>query len=137
MISKVSTALAMMLLTCCTPAGKSMQQNEELDGARQAFEKSEYHKAVQILQAAAAKEPRNGEIQLMLAKNYYELEERDAAVNSAEKAVAIDPENSVYHEWLGRAYGELIGVANSQFNWKTAPVGLNGTVAEKSARVSP
>jgi tetratricopeptide (TPR) repeat protein len=106
MISKVSTALAMMLLTCCAPAGKSMQQNAELDGARQAFEKSEYHKAAQILQAAAAKEPRNGEIQLMLAKNYYELEERDAAVNSAEKAVAIDPENSVYHEWLGRAYGE-------------------------------
>jgi tetratricopeptide (TPR) repeat protein len=42
----------------------------------------------------------------MLTKSYLELQERDAAINSAERAVAIDPKSSVYHEWLGRAYGE-------------------------------
>jgi tetratricopeptide (TPR) repeat protein len=34
------------------------------------------------------------------------MEERDAAVASAEKAVALDPRSSVNHEWLGRAYGD-------------------------------
>lgn len=74
--------------------------------ARQAYEKSDYSQAVQQLQAAAAKEPRNGDVQLWLAKTYLELQEYDAAINSAERAVAIDPNNSVYHEWLGKAYGE-------------------------------
>lgn len=96
----------MLLLAGTAMAETRMLQNAELEAGKLAFERSEYSKAVQILQTAAAKEPRNGEIQLMLAKSYYELEQRDAAVNSAERAVAIDPENSVYHEWLGRAYGE-------------------------------
>ena len=74
--------------------------------ARQAYERSDYGKAVQELQAAATREPRNGEIQLWLAKSYLELQEYDAAINSAEKAVAIDPNSSLYHEWLGKAYGE-------------------------------
>jgi tetratricopeptide (TPR) repeat protein len=106
MISKVRAGLAMLLLAGTAMAETRMLQNAELEAGKLAFERSEYSKAVQILQTAAAKEPRNGEIQLMLAKSYYELEQRDAAVNSAERAVAIDPENSVYHEWLGRAYGE-------------------------------
>ncbi len=59
-----------------------------------------------MLQAAAAKEPSNGDIQLLLAKSYLELQEHDAAIHSAEKAVALDPQSSLYHEWLGRAYGE-------------------------------
>jgi tetratricopeptide (TPR) repeat protein len=42
----------------------------------------------------------------LLTKSYLELQERDAAVKSAEKAVASDPQNSIYHEWLGKAYGE-------------------------------
>ena len=43
---------------------------------------------------------------MLLTKCYLELLEYDPAIKSAEKAVAIDAQNSVYHEWLGRAYGE-------------------------------
>ncbi len=71
-----------------------------------AYEASDYAKAILELQGAAAKEPQNGDVQLLLAKSYLELQERDPAIKSAEKAVAIDPQNSTYHEWLGRAYGE-------------------------------
>jgi tetratricopeptide (TPR) repeat protein len=85
---------------------KGLRQDESLDAARHAYEMSDYPKAVQLLQVAAAKEPQNGEVHLLLAKSYLELQERDAAVKSAEKAVAADPQNSTYHEWLGRAYGE-------------------------------
>jgi tetratricopeptide (TPR) repeat protein len=74
--------------------------------AQQAYDRSDYGKAVQELLAAAAADPRNGDVQLWLTKSYLELQEYDAAINSAEKAVAIDPDSSVYHQWLGKAYGE-------------------------------
>lgn len=82
------------------------KQRNALEAGREAYEESEYRKAVEELQAAAAKEPQNGEIQLLLAKSFLELGEHDAAIESAERAVAIDPQNSMYHEWLGKTYGE-------------------------------
>jgi len=84
----------------------TVKQSEGFEAGRRAYENSDYAKAVLELQTAAAKEPQNGDIQLLLTKSYLEMQERDAAINSAEKAVAIDPKSSVYHEWLGRAYGE-------------------------------
>jgi tetratricopeptide (TPR) repeat protein len=79
---------------------------DAIDSARQAYEVSDYPKAIQLLQDAASKDPKNPEIFLLLTKSYNELQQHDQAVASAEKAVALDPQNSVYHEWLGRAYGE-------------------------------
>jgi len=82
-----------------------VKRDSALEAARQAYEASDYSKAVQLLQAAGAAEPANAEIQLWLTKTYYELHQHDAAINSGEKAIGIDPQNSKYHEWLGRAYG--------------------------------
>jgi len=79
---------------------------DAIDSARQAYEISDYPKAVQLLQEAAAKDPKNPEIFLLLTKSYGEMQQHEQAIASAEKAVALDPQNSVYHEWLGRAYGE-------------------------------
>jgi tetratricopeptide (TPR) repeat protein len=92
-------------LACATSTLPAMKQSDALEAGRRAYESSDYSKAVLELQAAAAKETQNGEVQLMLTKSYLELQERDAAITSAERAVAIDPKSSVYHEWLGRAYG--------------------------------
>lgn len=99
-------ALFAVLLSGTTSILATARQSEALEAGRRAYESSDYAKAVRELQAAAAKEPQNGEVQLLLTKSYLELQERDAAINSAEKAVAIDPKSSVFHEWLGRAYGE-------------------------------
>jgi tetratricopeptide (TPR) repeat protein len=94
------------LIAWTTSVLATLKQSDALDAGRRAYEGSDYAKAIAELQAAAAQEPRNGEIQLLLTKSYLELQERDAAIGSAEKAVAIDPKSSEYHEWLGRAYGE-------------------------------
>lgn len=77
-----------------------------VDEARRAYEASDYAHAVELLQAASAHDPSNPEIKLLLAKSYFELQQQDAAIAAAEKAVALDPNNSVYHEWLGRALGQ-------------------------------
>lgn len=98
-----------ILFFAATAAGRAVaeaKQTEALDLARQAYEHYDYKKAVQLLQAMVNRDPQNGDVQLLLAESYYELEQWDAAASSAERAVAIHPDNSNYHEWLGRAYGE-------------------------------
>jgi tetratricopeptide (TPR) repeat protein len=82
-----------------------LQPDEKFESGRQAYEASDYSKAAQLLQEAASKNPQNAEIHLLLAKTYNEINQHDAAIASAEKAVALEPQSSVYHEWLGRSYG--------------------------------
>jgi tetratricopeptide (TPR) repeat protein len=105
MRSRGKYLLAILLIATTAIAATKLKQDAELEAGRQAYEASDYPKAIQMLQEAAAKDPRNGEVQLLLAKSYAELQQHDAAINSAERAVAIDPKNSIYHEWLGKVYG--------------------------------
>src|SRR5258708_22370300 len=106
MVREKKLALAIILVIASTATAANLKQDLGLEEGRRAYEASDYVKAIHALQAAAAKDPQNGEVQLLLVKSYLELQEHDAAIKSAEKAVAIDAQNSVYHEWLGRAYGE-------------------------------
>jgi tetratricopeptide (TPR) repeat protein len=106
MVKRKKWLLAALSIASTAMAATNVRQDADLEAGRQAYEASDYTRAILLLQAAAGKEPMNGEVQLLLAKSYLELQERDAAIKSAEKAVAIDPHNSLYHEWLGRAYGE-------------------------------
>jgi tetratricopeptide (TPR) repeat protein len=85
--------------------GMARAEETPLEKAKAAFEKGEYTQAIDILKSAAAGEPNNGDVYVLLARSYLELNQYDAAVNSGEKAVAINPKNSDYHRWLGEAYG--------------------------------
>jgi tetratricopeptide (TPR) repeat protein len=93
--------LCLMALAKCGSA-----QETPLADAGRLYEAGEYAKAVDILKAAAANDPNNGGLQLLLMKSYLELKRTDAAVSSGEKAVTINPKNSEYHRWLGEAYGD-------------------------------
>jgi len=106
MVSGSKLALAVLLTAGTAIAGSNLNQDAGLEAGRRAYEASDYAAAIQVLRAAAARDPQNGEVHLFLAKSYMEMEQWDAAVKSAERLVAIDPQNSKYHEWLGRAYGE-------------------------------
>jgi tetratricopeptide (TPR) repeat protein len=104
MASNARRLLAVVFSLCLQVA--PVRADADLGAAQRAYEASDYNKAVQILQAAAENNPRDAEIQLLLAKSHFELNQYDAAASSAEKALAIAPDNSVYHEWLGRSLGE-------------------------------
>ncbi len=98
-------ALVLFLL----PAAAAPSQSgtaAALESARAAYDAGQFTRVVELLRAAAAANPQEPEIQLLLAKSYMELSEFDAAIQSAERAVHLTPKNSVYHEWLGRVYGE-------------------------------
>ena len=106
MFNRCAPAVMILWLTGTALAATNVKQESDMDAGRRAYEASEYTKAIEAFQAAAAKDPKNSEAQLLLTKSYLELQEHDAAIRSAERAVVLDPKNSVYHEWLGRAYGE-------------------------------
>ena len=112
MVSRTKWLPAALCIASTAMAAATVKQEAGLDAGRRAYEASDYAKAIQALQLAAAKEPQNGDVQLLLVKSYLELQEHDPAIKCAEKAVAIDPQNSIYHEWLGRAYGEKAGHAS-------------------------
>jgi len=42
----------------------------------------------------------------LLCRAYYSVENWDRGVAACEKAVSLAPNNSMYHLWMGRAYGE-------------------------------
>ncbi len=104
---RTRSSKAVLAAVLCLFAWQARGEAQEapLDVARSAYEKGDYPKAIEILQNAATKEPANGEIELLLAKSYLESNQYDNAVSSAERAVAVDPKNSVYHQWLGEADG--------------------------------
>jgi tetratricopeptide (TPR) repeat protein len=109
MAIRVRVALAaavLALVTWVSVARAEALEDGGLEAARHAYELSDYEKAVKILQNEVAKNPRNGEVLFLLAKSHFELRQFDAAVANAERAVAMAPDNSIYHEWLGRSFGE-------------------------------
>jgi len=103
MLDSKRACLALLAALCLTAF--LLAQEATLDAAKAAYEKGDYAKTVELLQAAGAKSPNNGEIYLWLTKSYLELKQYDNAVSSGEKAVAIEANSSVYHQWLGEAYG--------------------------------
>ena len=129
MVRRMKRVLAALSIASTVMAAANAKQEAGLEAGRRAYEASDYAKAIQALQAAAAKDPQNGEVQLLLAKSYLELQEYDPAIKSAEKAVAIDPQNSVYHEWLGMAYGEKADHASLFSAISLAKKTRNGRIA--------
>jgi len=97
------TSIGLMFLVLLP--GVARAQESSLEKARAAFGKGEYTQAIEILKGATASDPNNAGLFVLLARSYLELNQYDAALSSAEKAVVINPKNSEYHRWLGEAYG--------------------------------
>jgi tetratricopeptide (TPR) repeat protein len=62
--------------------------------------------AIQSLQQQIAGSAANAETHNLLCRAYFQLEEWDHAISSCERAITLEPKNSRYHLWLGRAFGE-------------------------------
>jgi cytochrome c-type biogenesis protein CcmH/NrfG len=61
--------------------------------------------ALHALNLTVAQNPNDAKAYNLLSRVYFQLELWDNAVRMAEKALALDPQNSAYHLWLGRAMG--------------------------------
>lgn len=68
--------------------------------------------ALLALNTTVARQPNDAQAYNMLCRVYYQLELWDNSIRMAEKSIALDPQNSVYHLWLGRAMGRKAEDAN-------------------------
>jgi tetratricopeptide (TPR) repeat protein len=68
--------------------------------------------AIHALNLAIARAPNDARSYNLLCRVYFQLELWDNSMHMAEKALALDPQNSSYHLWLGRAMGRKAEDAN-------------------------
>jgi len=68
--------------------------------------------AITALQAQVKSSPSNAGAYHYLCRAYFSLQDWDRAIAAGEKATSLASDNSDYHLWLGRAYGEKADRAN-------------------------
>jgi tetratricopeptide (TPR) repeat protein len=62
--------------------------------------------AIATLHGQISASPNDAVAQNLLCRAYFSLGEWDRGISACEKAVSLAPQDSQYHLWLGRAYGE-------------------------------
>ena len=73
-----------------------------LERAAELYQRTAYPESLRLLEASTEKTPPTYEL---MGKCFYRLEEFSKATDVLEKAVAADPRNASYWDWLGKAYG--------------------------------
>jgi tetratricopeptide (TPR) repeat protein len=68
--------------------------------------------AITTLRGQIDASPNDPEAHNLLCRAYFSLGEWDRGISSCERAVSLEPNNSRYHLWLGRVYGEKADKAN-------------------------
>ena len=76
-----------------------------LEEAQHQFGTGNYLDAIATLRSVISQNPLSAEGFYWAGRCYYEIRDFDNAVAYEEKSVALQPQNSVYRDWLGRAYG--------------------------------
>src|SRR5229473_9530 len=62
--------------------------------------------AITTLHSKINSSPNDAEAYNLLCRAYFSMGDWDRGISACEKAIALDPNNSRYHMWLGRIYGE-------------------------------
>lgn len=83
-------------------AGFVAAASSALEQARALYQKTRYQEAIQLLEAAGG---RTAAAHHLAGQCYYMLGDFKKAAEAFERAVRLEPANSSYHDWLGKAYG--------------------------------
>jgi len=90
---------AVMLLAAVSASPKAAPPAQDL------LTQGRVDDAITQLQERTHKNPNDADAYHLLSRAYLLIESWDKAVAPGERAVALEPNNSNYHLWLGRAYG--------------------------------
>ena len=87
------------------------------DSPRDMLQAGRVDDAINALNGQITANPSDAEAIHQLCRAYFQYEDWDRAESRCKKAVEMQPNNSGFHRWLGRVYGEKAGRA-------TLPIGL-------------
>ena len=68
--------------------------------------------AIETLNGRVSSNPRDAESLHLLCRAYFQYEDWDRAEGRCKRATELQPQNSPFHRWLGRVYGEKAERAN-------------------------
>lgn len=77
-------------------------KSPEWDRAHELYQKTDYKKALDVLQKAPQKD---ADTLQLIGQSYFMLADYKKASDTFEKAIQLDPRNSELHHWMGRAWG--------------------------------
>ncbi len=106
MITRTSRVLLIFLtlLALLTASGA--------DSAKDMLAAGRIDETIAVLNGRLSSAPADAESSNLLCRAYFALEDWERAESSCRKAVSLDPDNSRFHLWLGRVYGEKAERAN-------------------------
>ena len=103
-------SLALVLLTLVvlisTPGRAASPSAKELLASGRVDE------LILVLRQQISRAPNDAEAYNLLCRAYFMAEEFDHGIPECERAAALAPQNSVFHLWLGRSYGEKADRSN-------------------------
>jgi tetratricopeptide (TPR) repeat protein len=105
------------------------------DSSQQLLDAGRVDDAIAVLTAKTRANPGDAESYNLLCRAFLLLSSWDAGISACEKAVSLQPDNSAYHLWLGRIYGEKADKAN--FLVASGLAGKVRTEFEKAVQLSP
>lgn len=91
--------------------------------------------AITALTARTKSSPNDAEAFHLLTRANYYMDRWDAAIAAGERAVALQPNNSNYHLWLGRAYG--LKAENVSFFSAASAAGKTRREFERAVQLDP
>ncbi|HKM84722.1 MAG TPA: tetratricopeptide repeat protein [Terriglobales bacterium] len=97
----------LILLLLVTPLTASVA-----DSAKDMLAAGRIDEAIAELNGRLSSAPADAESSNLLCRAYFALEDWDRAESSCRKAASLAPDNSRFHLWLGRVYGEKADRAN-------------------------
>jgi len=83
-------------------AGLAAGADPDLTEARKLYNSTDFERSIKVLQAMPSK---NAAVYDLMGRDYFMQAEYKRATEVMEKAVALEPGNSDYALWLGRAWG--------------------------------
>lgn len=98
----MKAAIALSLLFLPLPLQQGVQS---VNTGTELYEHGKFQRAVDVFSNLAQLSPQDAGLRVWLGKSFLKLRRWDDAILNFNKAVAIHPNDSVPHLWLGRAYG--------------------------------
>ncbi len=103
--AKVISALVALCLTVAPTTALSAATNPALSSARAALKDGHANDAIAALQKIIATNANDAAAHNLLCRVEYQEKRWDDASHECEKAVQLQPNNSQFHDWLGRVTG--------------------------------
>ncbi|MFZ3342370.1 MAG: tetratricopeptide repeat protein [Terriglobales bacterium] len=106
MIKRIAQLLLLLLCPLATSSATAV------DSARDLLAAGRIDDAITTLNGHLSSGPSDAESANLLCRAYLAIDDLNRAETACKKAIALDPDNSSYHRWMGHVYGEKADRAN-------------------------